>query len=249
MTKKSIVQSVSPTFRLIQSGEFYPETEKLTLVKKEIKYQNQFLFEVDSRAKAFALCKGGLHEFLICIETHHTGKLERLVVLSQGRQQSFFKLFIAKLFFDELTRLEWEILYRSNLINNKLVYLGLKALRMISKKLIRRRLEKLTTLGLITFPTREWYIGARSQLRSFLLRENIQSRPFTKYSGYTKHYKDHGNLPTEKQEFFPFESTENFEIEDEILFHFLTVGKFPFEGYTFLEDDPNKDRNGDTINF
>lgn len=239
------LQPVSPKFRLISQGNVEPETGNSTKMKKGEKYRHQFLFEVISRAKAYALCRRGLHEFQICLETHHTGKLERLVVLSQGSQQTFLKLLIAKLFFDELTKIEWEVVFRSNLINDKVVYLGLKALLKCPKKLVVKRLLKLTSLGLISFPSREWYIGTRKQVVSFLVRENTQTRPYTKYSGYTKHYKDHGSLPTEKPELFPLETTENFEIDEDIILHFLIVGKFPFEGYTFLEDGPNKDRNGE----
>lgn len=188
------------------------------------------IFEVPSRVKAFALCRGGLHEFTMSSESNFTGKIERLVVLSQGNQQSFSKLLIAKLYFDELNKLEWEIIYRSNLVLKKEIYLGLKALLLIPKKVVRERMEILSSYGLLNFPKLSWYNGTKGQLRSFLLRETLQTSTFPKYSGYSKHHLDQGTLPTERPESPPFEETDDFEFDDEVIYHFLTVGKFPFQG-------------------
>jgi hypothetical protein len=200
----------------------------------------RFIQEVDSRVKAFTLARSGLHEFIIVNETHHSGKLERLVVLSRGKQHVWENFLIAKLFYDNLSSLEYEILYKSHLIDRREVYLGLKALNYLPKRLIVKRLIKLTELNLLEMPEYSWYLGCRSQIVSFLLREKKQTRPFKKYSGYIKHYNDHGNLPSEDK-VFPLETTEEFEILDDVLFHFLTVGSFPYGGNISFPDDGLKE--------
>lgn len=187
----------------------------------------KFIQEAESRARAFALAKRGLFEFTICCDSYYTGKIERLVVLSRGKQQSWENFLIAKLFYDNLTSLEWEVLYRSKIIGRKEVYLGLKALNILPKRLVVERLNKLTQFGMLRMPERQWYIGCKTQLVSFLVREKIQTRSFQKYSGYTRHYHDHGSLRGEDI-VFPLDSDEEFCFQDDLIYHFLTVGSFPF---------------------
>jgi hypothetical protein len=205
-------------------------------MKSKNNYHQQSLFEVKSRAEAFALCKSGLHEFIVSQESYHSGEIQRLVVLSQGKQQKYFQFLIAKLYFEEPNMLEWEIIYKSSLMNQRIIYLGLKALCRLPKRLIRKRLEILSRLQILDFPSKDWYLGTRSQLRSFLLRERLQARDFNPYSGYSRHHNDHGNLPTEER-LLPFDLTEECEIDDEVIFNFLIVGKLPSLGITFPDEE------------
>lgn len=205
-------------------------------MKSKENYHRQSLFEVKSRAEAFALCKSGLHEFNMCQESYHNGEIQRLVVLSQGRQQQYFRFLIAKLYYEEPNMLEWELIYKSNLMNHRIIYLGLKALCRLPKRLIRKRFQNLSYLQIVDFPTKDWYLGTRSQLRSFLIREKLQARDFTPYSGYSRHHNDHGNLPTEER-LLPFDLTEECEIDDEVIYNYLIVGKLPSLGITFPDEE------------
>jgi hypothetical protein len=173
-------------------------------------------------------------------------------VLSLGRRSILVDYLWGKFLWDELTKFEKEVFFTlPEITKEKSIYLGLKALAFgISKSEIRERLEYLSNFGFIKFITRQQYLSIKGQVKFVFIEEKFTLQKSPKYSGYTKHYKDKGTLTKVKPEMIS-ELTEYYydENNDELLFHFLTVGDIILlsQWMYFLPDDgPKKVRNSDT---
>jgi len=164
-------------------------------------------------------------------------------VFSQGKRSTLVKYLFGKLLWDELNRFERDLFFRlPEITENKTIYLSLKALVLgVTKRDLRRRLEQGSFLNL-SFPSRQQYLSIKGRVNFFFMEEQVHLRSVTKYSGYTKHYKDKGSLRHERVDYYSeiFDPTSN--ISDEVILTYLTVGDIPFfEGRVLhLEQVPNK---------
>jgi len=154
-----------------------------------------------------------------------------------------------KLLWDELNSIERSVFWSlKEVTEDKTIYLSLKAMTLgVSKKTLRERLEKGKFLGL-KFITRQQYLSVKGMVNFNLQEKEIQLRSVTKYSGYTKHYKDKGSLGPEKVDYYS-NVLDPISISDEIIVTYLTVGDISLFGGRVLfhpDDGPKKDRNGKT---
>lgn len=196
-----------------------------------------FISLISNTAEAFT-SSGGIHSKVIAsFPNYSKGIVERWTLFSNGKMSAWKKCFIGKLWWDNLNSKEWEILYRCPLLLKDLsIYLGLKAKVLgISHNVVRQRLEILSKLGYLKFPTREYYISSISQMQSFLLKEWSPLTKSPKYSGYTKHYKDKGSL-REENELYSSIFDEDNDVKDDFLLHFLLIGEFPSEYFSLKMD-------------
>lgn len=172
---------------------------------------------------------------------HEKGFARRWTVFSQGKRSTMVRYLFAKLLWDELNTLESRVFWCLPEITTDLtIYLSLKALAFgLSRKLLRERLESGQIFGL-KFISRQSYISVKGRCHFFLFEEQVTLRRTTKFSGYTKHYKDKGSLGAEREEYFSELLEPISNVSEELLFEFLTVGKIPLFGGSvpYPEDDP-----------
>lgn len=187
-----------------------------------------FVSVISKTSEAYA-SSGAIHSYVIASFPNYKDALtERWTLFSNGKMSSWRRIFVAKLWWESLSSLEQDILYRCPLIlRDKSIYLGLKAKALgIPHLQVRERLEILTQLGYIDFLTRQHFKSAYPQVKSFLKKEWSTLKRKPKYSGYTRHYKDQGSL-REKIEIFPEILDTVTDVEDDFLLHFILVGEFP----------------------
>lgn len=161
---------------------------------------------------------------------YNKGLIERWTVFSQGKRSTLVRYLFGKWLWDELTSEEWRVfILLPEVLSDYKIFIPISKNinESIPKKIIRKRLEDLSKIMSIIYLTKQQYKSISSQ-SNFLLYENRSRLAKTpKFSGYTKHYKDKGNLPREKT-LMPSETLEFEEIDDSIqtIFSFyLTVGK------------------------
>lgn len=83
---------------------------------------------------------------------------------------------------------------------------------------------------------------------TFLLyEEKINLRRTAKYSGYTRHYKDKGNLGAEREEILSEILEPLYDVSESILLDYLTVGEISLLGIptrVLPPEETQKGRNG-----
>jgi len=155
-----------------------------------------------------------------------------------------------KLLWDELSSFERTVFYSlPETLKEFSIYLSLKALVLgTSKRDLRNRLKNGSIYG-FKFISRARYLAIKGQCDFFFKQEEINLQRTTKYSGYTKHYKDKGSLRPHVDTFVP-DAEDNFsDISEEQMLLYLTVGKIPFfqgEVYSYPEE-PKQRRNGTKV--
>lgn len=201
------------------------------------------IFLVSSRSDVITSYRGPLISFPIVKSINHeTGVLRRWVVFSQGKRPALVKYLFGKLLWDELTKVELDVWWHlREITKDPSIYLSLKALVLgVSKRDLRKRLIN-SPFPELKAPSRQQYLSVKGQVSFFLKEETLILRKPTKFSGYTKHYKDQGSLGTNREYYFP-EILEPYEnVSEEILLQYLTVGEFSlFRGEVSYPDDGQK---------
>lgn len=174
-----------------------------------------------------------------------TGLLRRWTVFSQGKRSTLVRYLFGKLLWDELNNFENTIFWHlQEVTNDKTIYLSLKALILgTSKNDLRRRLEKGEFLGFWNI-TRQQYLTLKGRVNWFFLEETVSLRRVPKFSGYTKHHKDHGSLSPEREFISEIFEPVN-DVSEELLLRYLTVGEFSLFGGVYIHpDEDQKVRNG-----
>lgn len=193
---------------------------------------NSKLKRVINVSEAYASLSGPLNQFHISLSINrNTGLERRLTVISQGKRSVFVRYLWGKLLWDELNNQEMRIFWMLPDITSELsIYLGLKALALgLSRKLLRKRLQNGKILG-FKFITRQQYLSIKGQCDFFFKEEIVILRPVTKYSGYTKHYKDKGSLGPPREYYLSEAVSLDVSIENDILLQYLVVGEIPLLG-------------------
>lgn len=197
------------------------------------------------------LRRGPLHRYPIVISINRDkGTVMRWLCFSKGKRRTLLKYLFGKLIWDELSNFERTVFFTLQEVTEDFtIYLSLKALILgTNRRDLRKRLENGHFLG-FWFVTRQQYLSIAGEVDFFLIREELHPRRTTKYSGYTKHYKDKGSLRPHVETYVP-ETDEPIEsIPDKLMLEYLTVGKIPFfqgEGIGYPEDGQLA-RNGDSF--
>lgn len=179
----------------------------------------------------------GIHEFYVPINIDRTnGVSEFWLFFSKGKKSTLIDYLIGKLLWDELSKLEAEILLLLPESTKFPFYNILKSIKVRGKKLTRERYNiAAPKLGQSTF-TRQQYLSLSGQSIFLLLRIKRTYPKTAKYSGYVKGYRDHGTLRLDKVEIYPDPERYSINVE-EILDLLLTVEEFP-QGYILPEDGP-----------
>lgn len=177
-----------------------------------------------------------------------TGILRRWTVFSQGKRSTLVNYLYGKLFWDELNTQESRIWwYLSEITTDRSIFLCMKALGFgIPKSLIRKRALKLKELIGFHFITRQQYLTIKGRINFFFMEETVNLRRPTKFSGYTKHHNDKGSLGSEREYYLSEILEPDVNVSDEIVWEFLTVGKFSLFGgdAVLFPDEDQKVRNG-----
>lgn len=180
---------------------------------------------VDRPSVAFATYRGGLHQYRIVISKDQEHSVVRTwTVLSNGKRSKLKSYILGKLLWDELSKVEWEVVWNNpSILRDTTLFLLLKARNQgISRKILRRNLALLHQFTKMNFITRQQYLGMKGQFRAFIVDEQHQVVPTKKYSGYTKHYKDKGSLRPYRDEISEKIIDSTNEVSEEILFSLLT---------------------------
>jgi hypothetical protein len=140
------------------------------------------------------------------------------VFSTRGKISTLKDYLIGKLLWEELTLQEKNLLWIiPGVFKNPIL---IEIFRFLNeggeKKHLRKILEVLNLFGFFT-PTRNHYLSLKSQLRFFLIKEESPLGRTKPYSGYTKHYKDHGSLAPERAELFSNSSDEDYLFNEDIL--------------------------------
>lgn len=214
---------------------------------------NKFLSgftKVTSLSETLVSFRGPLFQYNVVKSINREkGTIRFWTVRSQGRRSTMLSYLWGKLLWDELNRIERDVFWSlKEVTEDKSIYLGLKALALgIDRKTLRDRLEKGSVIGL-KFISRQQYLSIKGTVNFDLQEKEVQLRSVTKYSGYTKHYKDKGTLRTEKVDYYS-DVLDPISISDEIIMTYLTVGDISLFGGRVLftlNDGSKKDRNGRT---
>lgn len=201
---------------------------------------------VSRPSEVFTSFRGPLISYRIVKSVNReTGILRGWTVFSQGKRSSLVRYLFGKLLWDELNTKETTIFFHlKEVTTDRTIYLSLKALALgIPKKLLRRRLESGQFLGL-KFITRQQYLSVKGQVNFFFIEETVNLRKSPKFSGYTKHYKDKGSLGLEKDEYISEILEPDYDVSEETLLSYLTVGEISLSGGVFYPDEDKKVRNG-----
>lgn len=182
---------------------------------------------VSRLSEVFTSFRGPLKSFPIVKSIdRNKGTLRRWIVFSQGKRSTLVQYLFGKLLWDDLNFIEREVFWHlSEITSDVSIYLSLKAFALgVDRKIIRQRLNSSPFFELKGI-TRQQYLTLKGRINFFLLEEEINLRRVTKYSGYTKHYKDKGSLGTER-DLISEVLDPVFSVKEEILLHYLTVGEF-----------------------
>lgn len=168
-----------------------------------------------------------MHRYPIVISVdHQNGVLRRWIVISQGRRSTLTHYLFGKLLWDELSKEEREVFWRlPEVLNNKTIFITLKAINLIdNKKLVRERLLN-SPFPELQGITRQQYLSIKGRVTFLLYEEKINLRKTPKYSGYTRHYKDKGQLGLQREEILSEILDPVYDVTDEVLLNYLTVGE------------------------
>lgn len=117
-------------------------------------------------------------------------------VISSGKRNKLLKLLFNKWIWDELSQEEYSLLFSlPEFFQHKVVMSAFRALQLVSKKILRERIKKLDSLiGIDIFLDHNSYYGMLGNLLISFSKGERKLPRTQKYSGYTRHYKDHGSL-------------------------------------------------------
>jgi len=197
------------------------------------------------------LRRGPLHRYPIVISINRDkGTVMRWLCFSKGKRRTLLKYLFGKIIWDELSNFERTVFFTLQEVTEDFtIYLSLKAMILgTNRRDLRKRLENGHFLG-FWFVSRQQYLSIKGSIDFFLIREELHPRRTTKYSGYTKHYKDKGSLRPHVETFVPETDGLIDDVTDKLKLEYLTVGKIPFfqgDRIGYPEDD-QKVRNGNSL--
>ena len=168
--------------------------------------------------------------------------LRRWIVISSGKRSTLIRYLFGKLLWDNLNSLEQRVFWSlTEITTNQSIYLSLKALaENFEKKVIRKNLLNAPEFLGLEGISRQQYLTLKGRVNCIFKEETISLRKGPKFSGYTKHYKDKGSLGTGR-DWLISEVLEPFlDVQEEIKYYFLTVGKLPplGSGIALPDDGP-----------
>lgn len=219
------------------------------MIKKHL--SSNFLL-ASKQSEVITSFRGPLIQFpVVQFINREKGILRRWIVFSQGKRSTLVRYLFAKLLWDELNSLERKVFFSmSEVTTDTTMFLSLKALNLgVPKSILRQRLKN-SPFPELKFISRQQYISIKGRVNFFLKEEEINLRKTPKFSGYTKHHRDKGSLGLER-EFYLSEILEPFEnIDEEVLFQYLTVGSFSLFGGEILypEDGPKSPKRKSKMN-
>jgi hypothetical protein len=157
------------------------------------------------------------------------GVLRRWICFSSGKRSTLVDYLFGKWLWDDLTKEEQRIFFvLPEITKDPSIYSCFRARVLgVPKKIIRERLGKLTKLLSVKFITRQQYLSIKGRGKWFFKEETINLRKTSKYSGYTKHYKDKGSIGSQRRDVIS-EILEPYVSEDKfsLILRFISVGKF-----------------------
>lgn len=182
-----------------------------------------------ARAGNYPSFKGAYKTFRVsCNTNRENGTQDRLVVYSQGSRPAVVKYLWLKYLWDELTKEEFELfLYLPEILNDELRFAALRAVLLLGKKELRKRILDCPILDPADKPLREIYLGYK-RLSIEIHRESRKLPKVPKFSGWVRSSSAIGSkrqrgpgLPE------PLTIIEN-DYEDKKFdwYYFLTVGGF-----------------------
>lgn len=188
---------------------------------------------------------GPLHQYhIVFYINREKGILRRWTVFSQGKRSTLINYLFGKLLWDELNSFERTIFFNLPEVTTDFTICNtLKAITLGTfKRKLRKNLEKGAFLGL-KFISRKQYLGIKGRVNFFFLLEEVNLRRITKYSGYTKHYKDKGSLRPHVETYVSKPEGIFTNISERIILEYLTVGKIPFfQGEVIYPEEAKKQK-------
>jgi hypothetical protein len=177
------------------------------------------------------------------------GLVRRWTVFSNGKRSTLVKFLFSKWLWDELNERESALFWSLSEITTDLtIYSSLKAKAFgIGKKLIRERLKIGSEYLPLYYISRQQYITLKGRSNNFFIEETVSLRRGPKYSGYTRHHKDHGSLAPERDDYVSeiLEPIRDVSEIEEIIFRFLSIGEISFfdKEVIFSPDESKRGRN------
>jgi hypothetical protein len=195
----------------------------------------------NERNSFFKEYRKGFHEFKVAssFTTPKFGEVMVWNVISSGKRSTLFRFLFLKWLWDELTSKEFGfIISLPEFFSTEEFVACARAYASGSpKKIIRTRLNEYRKLRGFKTLSQEKYRSMKSGLKYSLQEYNFRPGPTKKYSGWTRHHRDHGSLGKFHLEPIPTEFTEKLEID---LFMILTVGRVEMLG-SVLGLSPDED--------
>jgi len=206
--------------------------------------KNQFRNPRDHRRDFFKSYHKSFHEFKLTSSSiaPKYGEVVGWHVLSSGRRSTLFKFLFLKWLWDELTFQEFKFI--TNLpeffSSEEFVACTRVLASGLPKKEIRTRLNNFRKLRGLKPLSHERYRAMKRGFVFSLVEYTFSPLPTKKYSGWTRHHKDHGTLGRVLLEPMPSVFTETFEID---LFKVLSVGNVKILNTVFSlsPDDDSKE--------
>lgn len=200
---------------------------------------------VSKPSEVFTSFRGPLLSFTIVQSVNReTGTLRRWTVFSQGKRSTLVSYLFGKLFWDELNTIEAKVWWSlSEVTTDSSIYLCLKALALgVPKSKIRERALFLKSNFGFSFMSRQQYLTVKGRINFFLIQETVNLRRVPKFSGYTKHHNDKGNLGPEREYNLSEILEPEVNVSDEIYWEYLTVGKISLFGgeCSFPDETPKR---------
>jgi hypothetical protein len=198
----------------------------------------------NDRDSFFKECPPGCRKFKVAssFTTPKFGAVMVWNVISSGKRSTLFKFLFLKWLWDELTSKEFGFLLSlPEFFSSEEFVACARALASgTSKRLIRTRLNEFRKLRGFKTLSQERYKSMKSRMKYSLQEYSFIPGPTKKYSGWTRHHRDHGSLGKLHLEPLPTVFTEKVEID---LFMILTVGKVRMLGSVLglSPDDDSKE--------
>lgn len=185
---------------------------------------------ISSRSDDYSSFKGPLFQFPVMISIdRNKSVLRRWICFSSGKRSTLVNYLFGKWLWDELTKKEQEIfLILPEITSDPAIYSCFRARVLgVPKNIIRKRLENLSKILSVKYISRQQYLSIKGRSKWFFKEETISLRKTTKYSGYTKHYKDKGSIGSQRRDVVS-EILESYVSEDKFsqILQFISVGKF-----------------------
>lgn len=173
--------------------------------------------------------KGGFHSFEVMInEDREKSTKDVFLVFSSGKREATLKYLWHKLVWDELTKNEFSLFILTLKDKDEKKWAFLKALNLMSKKSLRRRLTYVETLIGDTVTSQKSYQGLkRMHIELYQRTKKLPKVP--KYSGYVRSIASLGKGSPRSSSFLeaivdiPYESEEKID-----WYYLLTVEKLSF---------------------